>query len=47
MKNTMKVSPNSAFGNKIMIEDIDCYANSMLMSDKDEYVVYDCKLHEE
>lgn len=43
----MKVSPNSAFGNKLMIEDIDCHANSMLRSDKDEYVVYDGKLHEE
>lgn len=43
----MKVSPNSAFGNNVMIEDIDCYANSMLMSDKDEYVVHDGKLYED
>lgn len=41
----MKVSPNSAIGNKLMIEDIDCYANSMLKSDKDEYVVHDGQLY--
>ena len=43
----MKVSPNSAFGNRIMIEDIDCYANSMLKSEKDEYVVHDGQLYRE
>lgn len=47
MKNKMKINPTSCVGNKCIEEDINFYAINCLGSDKDEYVVYDGKLHEE